>query len=109
QKKKGYELITRYHVSLYTKMLQKMHAVKEGDKSLLENSLVLYGSPLWDGNRHTTTQKPLLLAGNGAGSVKTGQHLVHKKGTPMNNLLLGMMQTAGCPIKEFNDSTRSLI
>lgn len=109
QKMKGYEIITRYHVSLYTKMLQKMHAIKEGDKSLLQNSLVLFGSPLWDGDRHTFKQKPLLVAGNGGGSVKTGQHLIHRNGTPMNNLLLGMMKTAGCQIDKFNDSSVALI
>ena len=109
QKMKGYEIITRYHVSLFAKMLQKMHAIKEGDKSLLENSLVLFGSPLWDGDRHTFKQKPLLVAGNGGGSVKTGKHLVHSTGTPMNNLLLGMMKTAGCQIDKFNDSRAALI
>lgn len=109
QKMKEYEIITRYLVSLYAKMLQKMHAVKEGDRSLLENSLVLFGSPLWDGDRHTFKQKPLLLAGKGGGSVKTGQHIIHQQGTPMNNLLLGMLKTAGCQINTFNDSISALI
>ncbi|MCM8535587.1 MAG: DUF1552 domain-containing protein [Lentisphaeraceae bacterium] len=109
QKKKGYEIITRYHVSLFTRMIQKMQAIQEGDKTLLDNSLVLFGSPLWDGDRHTYPQKPILVAGKGGGKVKTGQHIVHRGRTPMNNLLLGMMQTAGCTIKQFNDSTGAVV
>jgi hypothetical protein len=89
-------------------MLQKMDGIKEGDKTLLDNSLVLFGSGMWDGERHNHKQKPLVVAGKGGGKVKTGQHLVNE-GTRMNNLLLGMMQTAGCPIKKFGDSTGSLI
>ena len=103
------EAITRYHVSLYSKMLQKMDAIKEGDKTLLDNSLILFGSGLWEGNGHTYKQKPLLVAGKGGGSVKTGLHHVHDQGTPMNNLLLGMMKTAGCPLKRFGDSNGVII
>ena len=103
------EAITRYHVTLYSKMLQKMDEIKEGDKTLLDNSLILFGSGLWEGNRHSWNQKPLVVAGKGGGSVKTGLHQVHNQGTPMNNLLLGMMKTAGCPISKFGDSRGALI
>ena len=104
QKKNAVEAIVRYHITLYSKMLQKMHSIKEGDKSLLDNSLVLIGSGLWDGNKHNYKEKPLVVAGKGGGSVKTGQHQVHNIGTPMNNLILGMLKTAGCSLNKFGDS-----
>jgi hypothetical protein len=103
------EAITRFHVSVYSKLLQKMHAVKEGNKTLLDNSLVLLGSDLWDGNTHKTHQKPIIVAGKGDGNVKTGSHIVHNQGTPLNNLYLGMMKTAGCPVKKFGDSEGTII
>jgi hypothetical protein len=103
------EAITRYHVTLYSKMLQKMDQIKEGDKTLLDNSLILMGSGLWEGNGHTSHQKPLIVAGRGGGSVKTGLHQVHAAKTPMNNLLLGMLKTAGCPLNSFGDSREAII
>ena len=109
QKKNAVEAIVRYHITLYSKMLQKMHSIKEGDKSLLDNSLVLIGSGLWDGNRHNYKEKPLVVAGKGGGSVKTGQHQVHNIGTPMNNLILGMLKTAGCSLNKFGDSKGAIV
>ena len=109
EKIKSLEAITRYHVTLYSKMLQKMDEIKEGDKTLLDNSLILMGSGLWEGDGHTYQQKPILVAGKGGGSVKTGLHHIHERKTPMNNLLLGMLKTAGCPLKSFGDSRQAII
>jgi hypothetical protein len=109
EKIKCLEAITRYHVSLYSAMLQKMDEIKEGDKTLLDNSLILMGSGLWEGDRHSWKQKPLIVAGKGGGSVKTGLHQIHNQGTPMNNLLLGMLKTAGCPVNKFGDSNNAII
>ena len=86
-----------------------MHETKEGDKTLLDNSLILLGSDLWCSNKHSTYQKPIIVAGKGGGSVKTGSHKIHDRGTPLNNLYLGMMKTAGCPVKKFGDSQGSII
>ena len=90
-------------------MLQKMDQIQEGDKTLLDNSLILMSSGLWEGNGHTANQKPIIVAGRGGGSVKTGLHQVHVPKTPMNNLLLGMLKTAGCPIKSFGNSREAII
>ncbi|MCM8530571.1 MAG: DUF1552 domain-containing protein [Lentisphaeraceae bacterium] len=109
KKMKDVETITSFQVSLYSQLLQKMHAVKEGNETLLDNSLVLFGSDLWCANRHSTFQKPIIVAGKGGGSVKTGTHKVHNSGTPLNNLYLGMMKTAGCPVKKFGDSKTAII
>ncbi|MCM8537048.1 MAG: DUF1552 domain-containing protein [Lentisphaeraceae bacterium] len=101
--------ITRYHIERYARFLAKMKAVKEGNKTLLDNSLVLMGSGLKNANAHRAINLPLIVAGKGGGKVKTGEHKVHRPKSKMNNLLLGMMQTAGCPLKTFNDSDGSII
>ncbi|MCH2208434.1 MAG: DUF1552 domain-containing protein [Lentisphaerales bacterium] len=108
-KMKACEAITRFQVGVYANIIQKMHEIKEGDKTLLDNSLILLGSDLWCGNRHSTYQKPIILAGKGGGSVTTGKHEIHSTGTPLNNLFVGMLKTAGCPVKKFGDSTSSTI
>lgn len=108
-KKKMLGIITKYHVEQYAKMLMKMRTIKEGDKTLLDNSLILFGSGTKDGNKHNAVNLPILVAGKGGGKVKTGLHQVHKEKEKMNNLLLGMLQTAGCPIKKFGDSERSIL
>lgn len=103
-KKANIEKISRYHVSLYSYMLQKMDSVKEGDKTLLDNSLVLFGSGMITGNTHNARRKPIIVAGSAGGKVKTGLHHVYKKNAKMTNLLLGMLKTVGCPINKFGNS-----
>ena len=107
-KKKSFEKIVRHHVSLYSRMLQKMQTIKEGDKTLLDNSLVLFGSGIRDGNRHDTRNLPIIVAGKGGGNVRTGQIYNHNN-KPMCNLLLGTLKTAGSRIDKFNDSDGSII
>ena len=108
KKRENTEKIARYHVSMYSKMLQKMNSIKEGEGTLLDNSLVLFGSGMKDGNRHSHKDLPILVGGKGGGKVKTGLHKANNNGK-MNNLLLGMMQTAGCQIKSFGDSDGDII
>ncbi|MCM8530731.1 MAG: DUF1552 domain-containing protein, partial [Lentisphaeraceae bacterium] len=98
------ELITRYKIDLFSKMLQKMDAIKEGDKSLLDNSLIFMGCGIMDGHTHASHVKPILVAGMGGGSVKTGQHYIYRPKSPLNNLLLGMLKTAGCRLDKFGNS-----
>ena len=107
-KRASFEKIVNLHVSLYSRMLQKMQSIKEGDKTLLDNSLVLFGSGIRDGNRHDTQSLPVIVAGKGGGSVRTGQIYQHQN-KPMCNLLLGTLKTAGCRIDKFNDSDGSII
>ena len=108
-KKKMIGLIAKYHVQQYAKMLLKMKDIKEGNKTLLDNSLILFGSGIKDPNRHSHNNLPILVGGKGGGKVKTGQHLVHKDKEKMNNLLLGMLQTSGCQLSKFGDSDGSII
>jgi hypothetical protein len=102
------EKITRYHTTMYSNMLQKMQSIKEGNKTLLDNSLILFGSGLRNGNKHSHKDLPIIVAGKGGGSVKTGVHQNHKS-AKMNNLLLGMLKTAGCQLKSFEDSDGTII
>ena len=103
------EIITRYHITLFTQFLLKLNSIIEGDKSLLDKSLILFGSGLWDGNKHTAKQKPLIVAGRGDSNVQTGLLKTYPEETPFNNLLLGMIKTANCPVEKFGDSSEATI
>jgi hypothetical protein len=98
--------IDTYHVKLLAYYLDKLKSTPDGDGSLLDHSLVLYGSSLCDGNAHTHHDLPLVMAGGAAGQVKGGRHIRFPKETPMNNLLLTMLDKAGVPVPEkLGDST----
>jgi hypothetical protein len=99
--------ICTYHVSLFSKFLQKLAATPDGDGSLLDHSLILYGGGLGDGNGHTHFNLPAVLAG-GVGGLKGGRHLKYPEGTPMTNLLLNMLDSVGVPTRELGDSTGRL-
>ena len=79
-----------------------MRAVEEGNGSLLDNSIVLYGSEMKDGNGHIKEDLPLVLLGSGQGAIKSGRHLVFDKGTPLANLHLSLAQKFGVEIDSFN-------
>jgi hypothetical protein len=99
-------LIDTYHVQMFSYMVDKLKATPDGDGSLLDHSMILYGSSLSDGNQHLHDNLPLVLVGGGAGSIKGGRHLKYPNETPMNNLLLTMLETAGVRTsEEFGDST----
>ncbi len=101
--------IDRYHISILGYMIEKMMAVEEADgKTLLDNSMVLYGSGISDGDRHDHINLPVIVVGKGGGSLRSGQHLKCRKETPMSNLLLAMLQQAGVPVDRFGDSTEPL-
>ncbi len=102
-----YQLINRWHISQYTYLLQKMDEVKEGDRTLLDNSMVMIGSDMWDGNRHTCTEYPLLLAGGGGGRIKTGRAIDFEGGS-MSRLFLSIAETMGAPLDQFQEATESL-
>jgi len=103
-----YTRITQWHVAQYAYFLDKLRNIKEGDKTLLENSMVVFASDLRDGNRHSPRNLPIVLAGSGGGKIKTGQHLVFEKETPLANLYLTMLQAMNLPHQKFGDSTGTL-
>jgi hypothetical protein len=101
--------IDTYHVQLFSYMLEKMQSTRDGEGTLLDHSLLLYGSSICDGNAHTHHNLPLVLAGGAAGKVKGGRHITFPKETPMNNLLLTMVEKAGLQAPEkLGDSTGKL-
>jgi len=88
--------------------LEKLKASPDGEGSLLDHSLILYGGGMGDGNLHRHADLPCLLAGKLAGAFKTGRHLRYDLNTPMANLLLTLLDTAGVPIDKLGDSTGRL-
>lgn len=100
--------IDRFHIEQFAYMLERMAAIKEVDGTLLDNSMVVYGSGISDGNRHNHDDLPVLLAGKGGGAIKTGMHKSYTDGTPMNNLYLSMLDKVGVPAETLGDSTGKL-
>src|SRR5262245_19039877 len=100
--------INRFHLSQLAYMLQKMKAVKEGDGTLLDHAMIVYGSGNGDGNAHNHDELPILVAGRGSGSLNTGRHVRYKKETPLMNLYLGMLERMGAPTEKLGDSTGKL-
>jgi uncharacterized protein DUF1552 len=99
--------INTYHIEQFAYLLGKMKAVKEGSGNLLDNSMVVYGSGIGDGNRHNHDDLPIVLAGKGGGTIECGRHLVYPRrdDTPLMNLYLALFERMGAPAKSFGDST----
>ena len=97
--------INRFHVEQFAYFLEKLKGIREGAGSLLDQSLITYGSGLADGNTHEHRDLPLILAGRGGGTVKTGRHIRYETDTPMSNLFAIMLNSAGAAIDRFGDST----
>ena len=108
EKMEQYARINRWHVEQYAYLLRKLHAMKEGDGTVLDNSMVLFGSGLRDGNRHDPHNLPIVLGGRAGGRLATGQHLSFSKDTPLANLYVSMLDAFGSPVDRFADSTGAL-
>jgi len=99
-----FAVLNTYHVGLFAYFLDKLRATPDGDGTLLDHSLVLYGSGMSDGNQHNHTDLPIVLAGGASGRLKGGRHLRHPKNTPMANLLVAVLDTLEIPTDKFGDS-----
>ena len=100
--------IDEYSVKQFSYFLDKMKSVKEGDGTLLDHSMLLYGSAISDANRHSHHDLPIVIAGGGSGTLKTGRHVKFEKETPMNNLFLSMLDRMNSGVEAFGDSTGRL-
>ena len=100
--------IDTYQVQLLAYLLEKLKATPDGDGSLLDHSLVLYGGGMGNGNLHRHTDLPCLLAGKLCGQLKTGHHLAYPQNTPMTNLLLTILDKVGVRPDTLGDSTGRL-
>jgi hypothetical protein len=101
--------INHYHVSMIPYLLEKLRSTADGDGTLLDNSLVIYGSPMGDSHVHNHKRCPLFLAGHAGGRLKGGLHVATADGTPMANAMLSVMHTLGFDdMTSFGDSTGAL-
>jgi len=100
--------INEYHVAQVATWLTKLKSIKEGDGTLLDNSMIVYGAGLSDGNRHTHEDLPTIIAGSAGGYFKTGRRIVCRRETPMCNLFLTMMDRMGLQMEHFGDSSGHL-
>jgi hypothetical protein len=96
--------INQFHVSLFAEFLEKMKATSDGDGSLLDNSLFLYGSGMGNPNLHDHTNLPIIVAGGAAGGMKGGRHIRYEKPTPLANLHVTLLDKAGVNVEKFGDS-----
>ena len=96
--------INEYHVSLFAYLLEKLKATPDGDGSLLDHSMYMYGSGMGNPNAHDHTNLPILVAGGGGGKLKGGRHVRYAEPTPLANLHLTLLEKAGVRMDSFADS-----
>lgn len=108
EKLESLKKINTFHTSQLSYILNKMNSIQEGERTLLENSMIVYGAGICDGDRHNHDDLPILLAGNAGGKIKTGKHILTNKSTPMNNLFLSMADKLNIPVEKFGDSSGKL-
>jgi hypothetical protein len=101
--------VDTYHVQLFAEFAEKLAATPDGDGSLLDHSLILYGGGMGDGNLHRHDNLPCLTLGRLGGTVRAGQHVVYPEYTPMTNLLLTLLDKVGAEIESLGDSTGRLV
>jgi hypothetical protein len=97
--------IQTYHISLFAQFLEKMRSTRDGDGSLLEHSVLLYGSNMSNSNAHNHFPLPSLVVGGASGGLKGGRHLKYPDHTPMTNLLVSVLDKAGVEVETLGDST----
>jgi Protein of unknown function (DUF1552) len=96
--------VNTLHVKLFAGFIEKLKATPDGDGTLLDHSMIVYGSGLSDGNRHLHEDLPILMLGRGGG-FRMGSHMAYPKGTPMTNMFLTLLDRMGVPAEKIGDST----
>ncbi len=100
--------INRFHVAQLAYFLNKLKSTPDGDGSLLDHSMIVYGSGISDGNMHRHDDLPILLAGKGGGAIKPGRHIRCPPETPLTNLYVSMLNCMGVDVDAFGDSTGAI-
>jgi hypothetical protein len=100
--------INRFHLTQLAYLLGRLKEVKEGEGTLLDHCMIVYGSGIGDGDRHNHDDLPILLAGGGSGTLRPGRHLRFPKDTPLMNLYLSLLERVGVTAPSFGDSTGTL-
>ena len=104
-KLRQYQLINRWHIEQYAYLLKRLSEMKEGESTVLDNSMILFASALSDGNSHNPHKLPILVSGGAGGRLETGQHFVMGDDAPLANLYVSMLDAFGAPVERFADST----
>ena len=97
--------INAFHMKMFARFLEKLGSIQDGDGSLLDNSILLYGAGMSNSNAHRPRDLPIVLAGGGAGSIKGNRHLRLPADTPLANLHLTLLDKMGVPAEKLGDST----
>jgi hypothetical protein len=97
--------IQNHHVTLFTTYLEKLRATPDGEGSLLDHVVLLFGAGLSNSDRHTHGPLPTVVVGGGAGRIEGGRHLVYPEGTPLTNLHVTLLDKVGVPVEKLGDST----
>lgn len=100
--------INRFHMQQFAYLLERLRSIPEGDGTLLDHSMLVYGGGIGDGDRHNHDDLPILMAGRGNGTIQPGRHLNYAPETPMANLLVSMLHRMGSNVDSFGDSTGPL-
>jgi hypothetical protein len=100
-----YAKINAYHLALFGDFVEKLRATPDGDGTLLDHSLVMYGSGMGNGDKHDQAMIPIVLAGAAAGRLKGGRHIANPNPTPLANLIAGLGQVAGLELGTLENST----
>jgi len=100
--------INEYHTKQVAGWLGNLKSIKEGDRTLLDNSMILFGSSFSDGNRHDPNNLPIILAGTAGGKIRSGRHIPCPKDTPLCNLYVSILDRIGTPVESFGDSAAPL-
>ncbi len=108
EKKKKIARINRFHIEQFARFLGQLKNMREGEGSLLDHCMIVYGGAISDGNRHNHNDLPVLLAGRGGGTLETGRHVRYPDNTPMANLYLSLLERFGTPVERLGDSTGPL-
>ena len=100
--------INTYHVVLFAEFVEKMRSTPDGDGSLLDHSLLLYGAGMSNSNAHAPINLPIMLVGGAGGGLEGGRHITYPEDTPMANLLMAIMDALGVPMDQVGDSNGML-
>ncbi len=100
--------INTFHITQLAHLLERLKAVKEGEGTLLDHCMIVYGGGISDGNAHNHDDLPILLAGKGGGTLKPGRHIRYPKETPLTNLYMSMLDRMGAKVDSFGDSNGML-
>jgi hypothetical protein len=111
-KKAKFAKVNTYEMTMFAKFLERLRTTPDGEGSLLDHSVVLYGSGMSHGYMHSHTGLPVIIAGGGAGTIKGDRHLKHPvsaaEGIPNGNVLVSIARTFGCELTEFGQSNGAI-